>query len=76
MGFCFYNNVLVGVTHAQARLGGSLPDPDPGPNPRPRLSPTPNQARHGVGRVAILDFDIHHGNGDSDITEVDPSSVQ
>jgi acetoin utilization deacetylase AcuC-like enzyme len=40
-GFCFFNNVMVGVAHAQAV--------------------------HGVRRVAILDFDVHHGNGDADI---------
>lgn len=41
MGFCLYNNVLVGVAHAQAV--------------------------HGVGPIAILDFDVHHGNGDENI---------
>ncbi|WP_421981754.1 histone deacetylase family protein [Roseibium sp.] len=25
------------------------------------------QAKHGVGRVAIVDFDVHHGNGTQDI---------
>ena len=49
MGICFYNNVLVGVAHAQAK--------------------------HGVGRVAILDFDVHHGNGDAQISEVDPARL-
>ena len=44
MGFCIYNNVLVGVAHAQAR--------------------------HAVRRVAIPDFDIHHGNGDAQIAQV------
>jgi acetoin utilization deacetylase AcuC-like enzyme len=39
MGFCLYNNVMVGVAHARAA--------------------------HGVRRVAILDFDVHHGNGDA-----------
>mmetsp|Transcript_35429 Transcript_35429/g.111335 ORF Transcript_35429/g.111335 Transcript_35429/m.111335 type:complete len:365 (+) Transcript_35429:34-1128(+) len=48
-GFCFVNNVLVGVAHAQAV--------------------------HGVGRVAILDFDVHHGNGDADIAEPDPTRL-
>ena len=28
-------------------------------------------ARHGVGRVAILDFDVHHGNGTQAIFEDD-----
>ena len=41
MGFCFYNNVAVGVAHALA--GGA------------------------VQRVAIVDFDVHHGNGTEDI---------
>ena len=27
---------------------------------------------HGVARVAILDFDVHHGNGTEDIFEDDP----
>jgi acetoin utilization deacetylase AcuC-like enzyme len=45
-GFCFYNNVMVGVAHAQ------------------RV--------YGLERVAILDFDVHHGNGDSDIALADP----
>ncbi|TMJ24826.1 MAG: histone deacetylase family protein [Alphaproteobacteria bacterium] len=31
------------------------------------------QARHGVGRVAILDFDVHHGQGTQAVVEIDPS---
>ncbi len=31
------------------------------------------QARHGAGRVAILDFDVHHGNGTQDIFWDDPT---
>ena len=49
MGFCLYNNVLVGVAHAQAV--------------------------HGLGRVAILDFDVHHGNGDAEMALADPSRL-
>jgi acetoin utilization deacetylase AcuC-like enzyme len=41
MGFCFFNNVAVGVAHALER--------------------------HGLERVAILDFDVHLGNGTEDI---------
>jgi len=44
MGFCMYNNVMVGVAHAQAE--------------------------HGVRRIAILDFDVHYGNGDAAIAEM------
>lgn len=36
MGFCFFNNIAVGVTSALAE---------------------------GVERIAIIDFDVHHGNG-------------
>jgi acetoin utilization deacetylase AcuC-like enzyme len=37
MGFCLFNNVVVGARRAQRR--------------------------HGLKRVAIVDFDVHHGNG-------------
>jgi len=29
-------------------------------------------AAHGLARVAIIDFDVHHGNGTEDIFENDP----
>ena len=38
-GFCLFNNVMVGVAHAETI--------------------------HGAQRIAVLDFDVHHGNGDS-----------
>jgi acetoin utilization deacetylase AcuC-like enzyme len=41
MGFCFFNNVAVGIRHAQRQ--------------------------HGITRVALIDFDVHHGNGSEDI---------
>ncbi len=47
MGFCLFNNVLVGARHAQ-----TFP---------------------GVERVAILDFDLHHGNGTQAAVEDDSS---
>lgn len=31
------------------------------------------QARHGLGRVAIVDWDVHHGNGTQDIFYADGS---
>jgi acetoin utilization deacetylase AcuC-like enzyme len=31
------------------------------------------QAAHGLGRVAIVDWDVHHGNGTQDIFYADPS---
>jgi len=45
MGFCLFNNVAIGATHALAT--------------------------HGYTRVAILDFDVHHGNGTEDILDAD-----
>jgi acetoin utilization deacetylase AcuC-like enzyme len=41
MGFCFFNNVVVGIRHALGQLG--------------------------LERVALCDFDVHHGNGSEDI---------
>ncbi|MCO5131059.1 MAG: histone deacetylase family protein [Xanthobacteraceae bacterium] len=31
------------------------------------------QRKHGVGRVAVIDFDVHHGNGTQDIFWADPT---
>ncbi len=31
------------------------------------------QRRHGLGRVAIMDFDVHHGNGTQDVFWDDPT---
>lgn len=41
MGFCFFNNVVIGAHLAQER--------------------------YGLERVAIVDFDVHHGNGTEDL---------
>ena len=41
MGFCFFDNVAVGIRHATDF--------------------------HGLQRVALIDFDVHHGNGSQDI---------
>jgi acetoin utilization deacetylase AcuC-like enzyme len=46
MGFCFFNNVAVGIRHALEH--------------------------HGLQRVALIDFDVHHGNGSEDILQNDP----
>ncbi|MEP6609320.1 MAG: histone deacetylase family protein [Burkholderiaceae bacterium] len=47
MGFCFLNNIAVGVRHALDA--------------------------HGIDRVAIIDFDVHHGNGTEEIFVNDES---
>ena len=31
------------------------------------------QKKHGIERVAIVDFDVHHGNGTQEIFWADPS---
>jgi acetoin utilization deacetylase AcuC-like enzyme len=31
------------------------------------------QQQHGVGKIAIIDFDVHHGNGTQAVFEADPS---
>ncbi|PXW88915.1 acetoin utilization deacetylase AcuC-like enzyme [Nitrosomonas sp. Nm84] len=46
MGFCLFNNVAVGVTHAIQH--------------------------YHLQRVAILDFDVHHGNGSEEIFRDNP----
>jgi acetoin utilization deacetylase AcuC-like enzyme len=46
MGFCFFNNIAVGVAHALEH--------------------------HGLERVAVVDFDVHHGNGTEDIFAANP----
>jgi acetoin utilization deacetylase AcuC-like enzyme len=46
MGFCFFNNLAVGVAHALAI--------------------------YKFERIAIVDFDVHHGNGTEEIFKDDP----
>lgn len=41
MGFCFFNNIAVGVAHVLAN--------------------------YSLTRIAVVDFDVHHGNGTEDI---------
>ena len=45
MGFCLFNNVVVGAAHARAA--------------------------HGLKRAAVIDFDVHHGNGSQAMIEND-----
>ena len=46
MGFCFFNNIAVGIAHAIQV--------------------------HALERIAVVDFDVHHGNGTEDIFRDDP----
>ncbi len=45
MGFCIYNNIMLGISHALEV--------------------------YGLKRVALLDFDVHHGNGSENIIDND-----
>ena len=45
MGFCFFNNLGVGIAHAISR---------------------------GIERVAVADFDVHHGNGTEELFHDNP----
>jgi len=45
MGFCFFNNLGIGVAHALSR---------------------------GIERVAVADFDVHHGNGTEELFHDNP----
>lgn len=45
MGFCFFNNVAIGVMHAMTT--------------------------YDLDRIAIIDFDVHHGNGSQNIFQQD-----
>lgn len=45
MGFCFFNNLGVGVAHA---------------------------LKQGIERVAVADFDVHHGNGTEELFHDNP----
>jgi acetoin utilization deacetylase AcuC-like enzyme len=45
MGFCLFNNLAIGVRHAQKT--------------------------HGVDRVLVADWDVHHGNGTQAVFESD-----
>ncbi|HET9650632.1 MAG TPA: histone deacetylase family protein, partial [Usitatibacter sp.] len=49
MGFCLFNNVVVGMRHALDV--------------------------HGLERVALVDFDVHHGNGSEDILAGDDRAL-
>jgi acetoin utilization deacetylase AcuC-like enzyme len=47
MGFCLFNNAVIGARHAQRA--------------------------NGATRIAIVDWDVHHGNGTQEIVWTDPT---
>lgn len=55
MGFCYLNNVAIAVLEAVVGQASCLPASG-------RLEACPT-----IKRVAVFDFDVHHGNGTEDI---------
>jgi len=49
MGFCLYNNLVIGIQHVRAR--------------------------RGIERVAVVDWDVHHGNGTEAAFYSDPNAL-
>jgi acetoin utilization deacetylase AcuC-like enzyme len=68
-GFCLFNNVAVSALHAlEGSWGGTTTEraaaaASPSSSPSSSSSPPSPPIR----RVAVVDFDVHHGNGTQDI---------
>jgi acetoin utilization deacetylase AcuC-like enzyme len=56
MGFCFFNSAAIAARPWVFFF-----------YTRPARAPRHAQAAHGAERVAVVDFDVHHGNGTQDI---------
>ncbi|DAZ98293.1 TPA: hypothetical protein N0F65_008879 [Lagenidium giganteum] len=56
-GFCLLNNVAIGAAYAMCTYAP----------PYYTSTASPNKNSSSVQRIAIVDFDIHHGNGTEDI---------
>ena len=64
MGFCYFNSVAIAALDALVvARNGDVGQP---------VSPTPTATRTRVERVAIWDFDAHHGNGTEAIVAQNP----
>jgi len=64
MGFCYFNNVAIAALNALAvARNGDVGQP---------VSSTPTTIKARVERVAIWDFDAHHGNGTEAIVAQNP----
>jgi len=64
MGFCYFNNVAIAALDALAVVRNG--------NAGPPVSSTPATTEARVERVAIWDFDAHHGNGTEAIVAQNP----
>jgi acetoin utilization deacetylase AcuC-like enzyme len=78
MGFCYLNNIAIAALEAVAISSPSPPPPEERAGVRRQiisssnpLTPALSQFGRGEGvgfkRVAVFDFDVHHGNGTEDI---------
>lgn len=65
MGFCYFSNIAIAALDALAVAGGA----DAGPRSTTAATTT---AKIQAERVAIWDFDAHHGNGTEDIVANNP----
>jgi acetoin utilization deacetylase AcuC-like enzyme len=65
MGFCYFSNIAIAALDALAVAGGA----DAGPRSTTAATTT---AKIQAERVAIWDFDAHHGNGTEDIVAHNP----
>jgi acetoin utilization deacetylase AcuC-like enzyme len=74
MGFCYLNNIAIAVLEAATHVSPSPPPTEERGGVRrqfssgstlltPALSPLGRGEGVGFKRVAVFDFDVHHGNG-------------
>jgi acetoin utilization deacetylase AcuC-like enzyme len=74
MGFCYLNNIAIAALEAVAISSPSPPPPEERVGVRRKIISSSNPlslferaAGFGFKRVAVFDFDVHHGNGTEDI---------
>jgi acetoin utilization deacetylase AcuC-like enzyme len=65
MGFCLFNNIAIGAAHFLFRSSQS----SDGDNSSARQAARPDRSS---SRIAIIDFDVHHGNGTQAWAENEP----
>lgn len=65
-GFCLLNNVCIGAAYAMTRYGPAYYSTPSSSSSSSSLLGSPSRSL-GIERVAIVDFDIHHGNGTEEV---------
>jgi acetoin utilization deacetylase AcuC-like enzyme len=69
MGFCYLNNIAIAVLEAVA-ISSPSPPPEERAGVRRQIISSSNPLTPALSpfeRVAVFDFDVHHGNGTEDI---------